>query len=59
MNLSAEINTIPQLIRHTVIEIHPETKTFLKIKARDNWTNITTSIVLLINSDQSNEQLNN
>lgn len=58
MNLSAEINTIRQLIRHTVTEIYPETKTFLKIKARDNWTNITGSVVSLIISDQSNELIN-
>lgn len=40
MNLPIEINTVPQLIRHTVAEIHPESNTFMKYKAGDDWSEI-------------------
>jgi long-chain acyl-CoA synthetase len=40
MNLSNQVNTIPQLLRHVVEHIHSENNTFLLHKTGDSWEEI-------------------
>ncbi|MCJ8208916.1 long-chain fatty acid--CoA ligase [Mucilaginibacter sp. RS28] len=46
MNLSAEVKTVPDMLRNVVKNIHPETHTFLKHKVKDTWNEISFREVL-------------